>query len=79
MSNPASLRFLHVSLILAAHPQFKASLPKALASGRELLQEKVRLPQKPWREGEMVENTTALLQPWPQAALPGSCARTEDA
>lgn len=34
---------------------------------------------KPCREGEVVENTTALLQRWPQAALPGSYAHTEDA
>ena len=78
-SNPLSLRFLHVSLVLAPHPQLQSSLPKALASGRELLWEEVRLPHKPSREGEVVENTTALLQHWPQAALPGNCACIEDA
>lgn len=34
---------------------------------------------KVWWEEEVVENTTALLHHWPQAAIPGSCARTEDA
>lgn len=78
-SNSMGLRFLHVSLVLAAHPQLWPSLPKALASGREFNQGEVRLPCKPWREREVVENTAALLQYLSQAELPGSCARTEDA
>jgi len=36
-SNPVSLGFLHVSLVLAAHSQLQSSLPKALVSGKELL------------------------------------------
>lgn len=34
---------------------------------------------KVWWEEEVVENITALLHHWSQAAIPGSCARTEDA
>lgn len=78
-SNSTGLRFLRVSLVLAAHPQLWPSLPKALASGREFNRGEVRLPCKPWREREVVENTAALLQHLSQAELPGSCARTEDA
>lgn len=78
MSNLVSLRFLHVSLILTAHLQLQSSPPKALVSGRELVREEVMLPHKPWREGEVVENTTVLLQHWPQALLPGSCVCKED-
>lgn len=36
-------------------------------------------PHKVWWEEEVVGNTTALLHHWPQAAIPGSGARTEDA